>query len=421
LAIIGLGYVGLPLALRASANGFKVLGYDIDAARIEKLTRHEAPDFLNDEEKILAENHSMKVNRDPSALSDIDTFIICVPTPVTHNHEPDLKPLISACETIAPYIRKQSLVVVESTVNPGVCDEIVLPLLEEKTSLRVEQDFFFAYCPERINPGDSRWNVESIPRVLGGAGPRSAEEALILYTALIEAPIHLMSAIKEAEAVKITENSFRDVNIAFVNEMAMSFKKLGIDIKRVLEGAATKPFGFMAHYPGCGVGGHCIPVDPYYLISYAKQNGFTHRFLETARDINNQMPLYTISLLKETLKEKGKQLEGSRIALLGLAYKRDVPDIRESPALVIFEELQKQGAHVQSYDPFIGEKSTVSSLEQALRYADAVLIATDHSFFTDLAPKDFLRFGVDIVIDGRNCLEKEAFRLANMTYHGIGR
>jgi UDP-N-acetyl-D-glucosamine dehydrogenase len=421
IAVIGLGYVGLPLALRADTRGFDVVGFDINTERIQMLAAHRAPEFLGPEEKTQAGEHTMDVSSDPSALADVDTYIICVPTPVNHAHEPDLEPLVSACRTIAPYIQRGSLVVVESTVNPGVCDEILLPMLEEISGLRPETDFLFAHCPERINPGDTRWNVGTIPRVLGGVGQKSTQAAHKLYASIVDAPIHLMGNIKEAEAVKITENSFRDINIAFVNELAMSFKKLGIDIVRVIEGASTKPFAFMPHYPGCGVGGHCIPVDPYYLISYARQNGFTHRFLEAAREINNSMPHYTISLLEDALAKKGKSLEGTRIALLGLSYKKDIPDGRESPAFEIEKELARRGAIVQSYDPYLKDASSVSSLEQALRYADAAVIATAHTSFTSLAPKDFLGFGIDIVIDGRNCLDKEAFVLANMTYHGIGR
>jgi UDP-N-acetyl-D-glucosamine dehydrogenase len=421
VAVVGLGYVGLPLALRADRRGHPVVGLDLDQERVESLKRRHAPDFLSAPDAETVQFHKMDVSRDHSILAGADVYVICVPTPVSETHEPDLNPLLSATTAVASYLREGTLLVVESTVNPGVCDEILLPLIKKMTGLKAERDYLFAYCPERINPGDTKWDVRSIPRVLGAAGPQSAKAALAFYASIVDAPVHLMQNVKEAEAVKITENSFRDINIAFVNELAMSFKKLGIDVMRVLDGAATKPFGFMPHYPGCGVGGHCIPVDPYYLIAYARQNGFTHRFLETARDINNYMPFYTITLLEESLQEHGIHLPQARIALLGLSYKRNVPDERESPALVIKEELQHRGAAVRAYDPFLEERSTAGSLEAALSGADAALIATDHDVFATLTPEDFKRYGVSIVIDGRNCLNKEAFVRAGITYHGIGR
>lgn len=421
VAIVGLGYVGLPLALQADQRGFYVAGIDIDAGHIEALKTHNAPSFLNDREKQYAHGHTMKVSSNPEVAASVSTIIICVPTPVSHDHLPDLRPLISACESIAPYIKKDTLVVVESTVNPGICDEVVLPILSEGSGLTPEKDFLFAYCPERINPGDSTWDVRTIPRVLGAIGPKSQKRALEVYSKLIQAPIYPLENVKEAEAVKITENSFRDVNIAFINELAMSFKKLGIDIEHVIAGASTKPFGFLAHHPSCGVGGHCIPVDPYYLIAYAKQNGFTHLFLETARDINNNMPNYTISLLEQALTAKHKKLPGSKIALLGRAYKKDIPDVRESPAIIMEKELMRRGAIVRSFDPLVPSTSSVHSLEEALHNADAAIIATDHSVFCELTPKDFARRNVDIVIDGKNCLNKESFTKTTIVYHGIGR
>jgi UDP-N-acetyl-D-glucosamine dehydrogenase len=421
VAIIGLGYVGLPLALQADRRGYSVVGLDTNKNHIHALNQFLVPDFLGLLDAKYVPNHGMEVSTDPAVLTGTDIFIVCVPTPVSHDHEPDLEPLINATRSVAPYLKRGSLLIVESTVNPGVCDEVLLPLIKEMSGLVPEEDFLFAYCPERINPGDTSWDVRTIPRVLGGSGPKSTEAGFEFYSSIIDAPIHRMGNIKEAEAVKITENSFRDINIAFVNELAMSFKKLGIDIMNVLEGASTKPFGFMTHYPGCGVGGHCIPVDPYYLIAYARQNGFSHTFLKTAREINNQMPTYTISLLETALKQHGKELPHARIALLGISYKRNVPDLRESPALVIREELEKRGAVITTFDPYIEQESTVHSLDEALEEADAVLIATDHDDFTSLQPYQLTQRNIPIVIDGRNCLPKEEFIKAGITYHGIGR
>lgn len=421
IAVIGLGYVGLPLALQASHKGYTVIGMDTNDELIEKLQHHHVPTFLSGDDREQISNKNFHPTTLASEIKNAKTIIICVPTPVSSDHLPDLRPLISACEAVAEFITKETLVVVESTVNPGICDEVVIPILTSDSGLEPEKDFYFAYCPERINPGDEKWNVRSIPRVLGASGTESQSRAYALYTSIIDAPIHLLANVKEAEAVKITENSFRDINIAFINELAMSFKKMDIDITHVIEGASTKPFGFMAHYPSCGVGGHCIPVDPYYLIAYAKRNGFTHRFLETARDINNNMPQYTISLLEDALAQKRKKLPGSRIALLGQTYKKDIADLRESPALVIEKELMRRGAIVRTYDPYVPTKSSVTSLEEALHNADAAIIATDHSLFCTLKPKDFALHNVDIVIDGKNCLNKEAFANTTITYHGIGR
>jgi nucleotide sugar dehydrogenase len=409
------------LALRAEQYGHSVIGIDTNSNLVLDLQQHRPPSFLTPPEQEQITEHKLTISKNASLVSLANAVIICVPTPVTKDHKPDLGPVISAAEAIAPFLSKQVLVVVESTVNPGVCEEKILPILEKGSSLTVERNLFFAHCPERINPGDEKWNVHSIPRVLGASGEKSAQRALDLYRTLIEAPIHKMETIREAEAVKMVENTFRDINIAFVNELAMSFQKLDIDVVNVIRGASTKPFGFMAHYPGCGVGGHCIPVDPYYLITYAQENGFSHKFLELARTINNKMPQYTITLLKRALREHGMELPGAHIALLGLAYKRNVPDLRESPALVIERELIKQGVLVKSYDPLVPSHSLAKNMAEALSDVDAAVIATDHDAFRSLTPEDFLRYQVPILIDGRNCFDKKSFREAGLAYVGIGR
>lgn len=420
VAIIGLGYVGLPLAIHCATRGFKTIGFDIDEVKVAQLERREA-DFLADEEATLFKKaKDLKLTSHESDLRGVSAYIICVPTPVTRDHTPDLKPIESAARVVGRNLRRGALVVVESTVNPGVCEHVVLPILE-KTSRLPRGDFLFAHCPERINPGDSRWSVRTIPRVLGARDKESLDVALSLYRTIIDAAVLPMGSIKEAEAVKMVENAFRDINIAFVNELAMSFDKAGIDILNVIKGASTKPFGFMAHYPGCGVGGHCIPVDPYYLIRYGKENGFEHRFLITARRINNGMPHYTVRLLEGALRERRKKLKGAKVALLGVSYKADIPDMRGSPAVVIRDVLNRNGAHVRVFDPHVSHESTVRSLDEALDGVDAALIATDHTEFKSLTPQVFERHGVPIVVDGRNCLDKEAFEDSDILYRGIGR
>jgi nucleotide sugar dehydrogenase len=297
----------------------------------------------------------------------------------------------------------------------------VIPILEEKSGLKAGKDFGIAHCPERVNPGDRYWPVRRIPRVIGATSQKALEEASEFYRSILDALVYEMKSIREAEAVKVVENSFRDINIAFVNELAMSFTKLNIDVVNVLEGAATKPFGFMLHYPGAGVGGHCIPVDPYYLIRYAKKNGFTHRFLSLARDINEHMPEFTVEMLELGLKEKGKDIKGAKVALLGISYKANISDLRESPSFEIEHILKERGAEVRAFDPYVGEHSSVKTLKEALKDADAAIVATAHKDFIALPPSVFVKAGVDVVIDGRNCLNKDALEVAGITYRGIGR
>ncbi|HEU4677487.1 MAG TPA: nucleotide sugar dehydrogenase [Candidatus Paceibacterota bacterium] len=421
VTVVGLGYVGLPLALEALKGGYTVHGVDKNRELVRVLSEGRAPAHLEEANLRFFRRRYQDMRFSETVLRPSDAYVVCVPTPVLPDKTPDLEPLLGATKLIAPHVRRGTLVVIESTVNPGVCEEFVLPIIERETGLRAERDFFFAHCPERINPGDPRWTVATIPRVLGTSGKRSDAAALSLYESIIKAPITLMSNIKEAEAVKMVENTFRDINIAFVNELAMAFTKAGIDTMNVLRGASTKPFGFMAHYPGCGVGGHCIPVDPYYLIAYGHRNGFNHRFLEVAREINNHMPEYTVSLLTERLAKRGIDIRGKKVALLGLSYKKDVPDLRESPALDIAEALTKAGAVVATYDPLVLGRSTAKSLDEALDGAVGAIVATNHTVFGELSPEALLRHDIRVIVDGRNCLEKAKFESAGIDYSGIGR
>jgi UDP-N-acetyl-D-glucosamine dehydrogenase len=442
VAVVGLGYVGLPLAILAQDKGYHVIGLEYDQRKVDLIKSGISP-FVEESVSTWLASHQLDVTRDYDRIKAAATIVVCVPTPVDETYTPDLSPVISACTAIAKRLQPGQLVIIESTINPGVCDEVVRPLLEKESGLKCGVDFFLAHCPERINPGDPEFHVGNIARVVGGHDQQSLDRAYEFYSNIVDAQIKRMGSLKEAEAVKVVENSFRDVNIAFVNELAMSFTKLGIDVVNVINGAATKPFAFMAHYPGAGVGGHCIPVDPYYLIEYARQNGFQHVFLSAARQINNNMPAFTVDQLGDALKAKGGSLKGSRITVLGLSYKANVGDLRESPSIRIISELKERGADVAIHDPYIADyhgykRSFVASPDRfaffentadhsqveiidAMRGADAVIIATAHREYTALTADDFKDAGVDTIIDGRNCLSKPALAAAGLHYRGIGR
>ncbi|OGI16037.1 MAG: hypothetical protein A2Z52_02390 [Candidatus Moranbacteria bacterium RBG_19FT_COMBO_42_6] len=419
VCVVGLGYVGLPLAVRCVEKGYKVYGLDLDRRKVKLINEGKSPI----EEKFLEEKlpkFRPIASRDGKVIKKSEIVLICVPTPVDEKFYPVLDPVIEATKLIAKNLKKGALVVLESTVNPGVCEEVVKPLIE-KEGYRVGKDVFIAHCPERINPGDKKWNVTNIPRVVGSFEKGGLKKAVDFYKSIVDGEIRPMKSIREAEAVKIVENSFRDINIAFVNELAKSFDKLEIDVKDVIMGASTKPFAFMPHFPSCGVGGHCIPVDPYYLIERAKQSGFDHEFLKIARKINNSMPLYTVELLQDALNEIKMPMKGTSVGILGIAYKANVDDVRESPSLKIIKQIKKHGATVLTFDPHIPESSTAKSLEELLKRSKAVVLVTDHDEFKAIDPKTFRKFGIKVVIDGKNCFDKNAIKKLGMIYKGIGR
>lgn len=420
VCVVGLGYVGLPVAVLAAGKGFPVSCYDANPAIISSLS--EGRIHITDarlQEQFDGVKDNMRVTDDAQiALADADVVVVCVPTPVDVHRVPDLSPLTAAVQTVAAHLKKGQLVVVESTIYPGVTEHLVAPLLEE-TGLTAGTDFYLAHCPERIDPGNEEWPLARIPRVLGGIDPESSKRAAAFYRSLLDAEVYATKTVREAEAAKVVENTFRDINIAFVNELAQSFDAAGIDVVDVIRAASTKPFSFMAHYPGCGVGGHCIPVDPYYLIDAAKQSGFDHKFLVLARDINNSMPAYTVQRLEESLAERELALKDITVGLLGLAYKGGVDDIRESPALKIRELLKNLGAVVLAFDPYLPGESDVASLDELLQRCHAVVLATDHPSFRDI---DFSQAtNLSVVVDGRNVLDKHTIESAGIAYRGIGR
>lgn len=420
IAVIGLGYVGLPLALLAAKKDFETIGVDTSQQKMDNL--HNGVSYIDDVSNEEIAQTKVIFTSNAADVAQVDAVIICVPTPVDKMKQPDLTPVKSAVSAVAPHLKDGALLVIESTINPGVCDDVVLPLLEEVSGKKVGKDIYLAHCPERINPGDPKWNVSNINRVVGANSQVELDAAVTLYEHLIDAEIKPMGTIKEAEAVKVVENSFRDINIAFVNELAMSFHKLGINVENVIDGAATKPFAFMPHRPGAGVGGHCIPVDPYYLIEYAHSYGFEHDFLRLARNINEDMPQFTISLLSEALNEVKLPLNGTHITLLGLSYKANVGDDRESPANALRNLLNKAEAKVTVYDPYITHNSTVNSLKDAVNDASALVIATGHDEFKNFDFQALANEGVKIIIDGRNVYRHKIneIKSAGLIYKGIG-
>ncbi|HLD26126.1 MAG TPA: nucleotide sugar dehydrogenase [Candidatus Andersenbacteria bacterium] len=416
VAIVGLGYVGLPLAVLARAKGWQAIGYDINAEKVAQINQGVNP-LADPELSEQLKHYPIEATTDPARVAAAEIIIVAVPTPVTAANEPDLHPLEQALQNILPHLVTDQTIVVESTINPGVMDEVVRPLLEERRDITLH----IAHCPERINPADPKWTVRNIPRVLGAYTAEGTARARAFYESVLEAPVKIMGSPTEAEAVKILENTFRDVNIAFINEMAKSFAALNINILNVIEGAATKPFAFMPHYPGNGVGGHCISVDPYYMIARARQAGFDHEFLKLARQINDSMPAYTIELLEQALAQHGLSLETATIALLGVAYKKNVGDTRRSPALTAMRLLEKRGAAVRVFDPLVPAKSTVASLAEALVGSTAVLLACDHDELTAaLTPATLAAASIKIVIDGKNALNAEDIARHGITYYGIG-
>ncbi len=417
VCVMGLGYVGLPLACLSSRR-FNVVGFDIDEEKISKIKSGICP--LNDSytKKLFAEA-DLVVSSEPSVISGADIVIVCVPTPIDEKHLPDLGPLKGAARLISENLRKGQLVIIESTIYPGTTEEVVVPILES-SGLKLG-DFGVAYCPERIDPGNERWVLNNIPRVLGSLTKDDANRAKAFYQSFINAEIMILDSIKSAEAVKILENTFRDVNIAFINEMAKSFDNLGINLIEVIKGATTKPFGFMPFYPGPGVGGHCIPVDPYYLIERAKVNDFDHRFLSLARKINLSMPDYVVEILQSELNKIGVSLLGAKVGVLGCAYKKHIDDTRESPAIKIINLLKEKGVELFVYDPYAASFCNVNCVDSLLNDSDYILLLTDHNEFTSLEPCVFNSKGIKLVVDARNCLDDKKIKELGIAYRGVGR
>ncbi len=389
IGVIGMGYVGLPLVIRFCEEGFHVLGFDIDAKKVSSLkqARSYIKTIPSSQLSPFIRNGRFDVTDDFPRLSEPDCILICVPTPLTEKMEPDLQYIEKTAAAIRSCLRKGQLIILESTTYPGTTEELLLPRLES-TGLKTGKDFFIGYSPEREDPGNKRFKTQQIPKVVSGVTASCRKTALALYRQIIDQVI-LVSSPRVAELTKLLENIYRSVNIALVNELKMLTDRMDIDIWEVIEAASTKPFGFSPFYPGPGMGGHCIPIDPFYLSWKAKEYDFTTRFIQLAGEINISMPYYVVSRISEVLNERGKSLRGSKILILGVAYKKDVDDARESPALAILDLLQKKGVKLLYHDPFIPvlppfrkysfRLKSVPLTKPLLQRIDAAVVVTDHS------------------------------------------
>jgi UDP-N-acetyl-D-glucosamine dehydrogenase len=406
VGVIGLGYVGLPLAVEFARAGFNVTGFDVDPDKISDINagRSYIPDVPGAALAESVSNHRLRATSEMVELGAMDVIDICVPTPLRKTKDPDLSYIVKAVEAVAATLRRGQLVVLESTTYPGTTEEVVQPMLEAG-GLKADVDFLLAFSPERVDPGNAQFTTGTIPKVVGGIGRASTEAAAALYGSVVTTVIPV-SSTRVAEMVKLLENTFRAVNIGMVNEIALMCHKMDIDVWEVIDAAKTKPFGFMPFYPGPGLGGHCIPIDPFYLSWKARQNGFECRFIELAGHVNSAMPEYVVERVADALNSVKKPINGSRVHLFGVAYKKDVGDVRESPALDILELLSRRGAEVSFSDPYVPRLSHSRYTLDAVPFETAVrsqhdcsVITTDHTTFdsTRLA-------ALPLVVDTRNAL-----------------
>ncbi len=414
IAILGMGYVGLPLAVVFGEAGFKVTGVDPDRRKVESLNRGISyiPDVKTEAIAALVKSGNLTATADFSVLKDMDAVSICVPTPLRKTGDPDMSFILSATDELAKYMHKGMVVVLESTTYPGTTREVLLPKLGDEKGLTVGEDWFLAFSPERVDPGREDWTTINTPKVMGGITESCSEVASAWYSGAIQTVFPVSSA-EAAEMAKLLENTFRMINIGLVNELAIMCERLGVDVWEVIEAAASKPFGFMKFTPGPGLGGHCIPIDPLYLSWKMKTFHYNARFIELASEINTNMPRYVVSRVLDAMNDRGKVLKGSRVLVLGAAYKPDIDDVRESPALDVIGLLKQKGALVEYHDPYIPhihheydgwQMDSVTDLMAAVRAADAVVIVTNHKAYDYPAILEAAQF----IFDGRNALGKIA-------------
>ncbi len=411
VGIIGLGYVGLPLVKEFHKAGFNITGFDVDPQKVDMLNKGKSyiRHITSESIKNLIADGKFKATTDSANLKDMDCIIICVPTPLNKHREPDLSFVFNTTRSIAGHLRKGQLIVLESTTYPGTTDEDMKKILE-KTGLKAGKDFYLAYSPEREDPANKDFTTSKIPKVVGGYTRNCLKVAKALYDSIVNKTIPV-SSTKVAEATKLLENIYRAVNIALVNEMKMLFDRMGIDIWEVIEASKTKPFGFQAFYPGPGLGGHCIPIDPFYLTWKAREYDFPTRFIELAGEINTSMPMYVVSKVTDALNKMSKSIKDSKILILGLTYKRDVDDVRESPSLELIELLRNKGAKVDYNDPYVPmtrkmrhydlKMASVPLTGKNLKKYDCIVISTDHSSYD----YNFIAKNSRLVVDTRNAME----------------
>ena len=408
IGIIGLGYVGLPLAVEFARAGFHVVGYDVDASKTSTLNGGVSyiPDVPTEHVAEIVKAGTFRATTDASELATVDVIDICVPTPLRKTKDPDMSYVVQAVDATAKVLKKGQLVILESTTYPGTTDEVVQPALEAG-GLVAGEDFYLAFSPERVDPGNPQFQTKNIPKVVGGMNEASTRAAAALYGSVITTIVPVTST-RVAEMVKLLENTFRAVNIGLVNELALMCARMGINVWEVIDAAKTKPFGFMPFYPGPGLGGHCIPIDPFYLSWKAKQSGFEARFIELAGQVNGSMPEYVVTRVADALNSARKSVNGAYVHVLGVAYKRDIDDMRESPALDVIELLKRKGAKVSYTDPYVpvlhhGPVNMSSiSIEDALKAgADCAVIITDHATFDYAA----IAATFPLIVDSRNALK----------------
>lgn len=411
IGVIGLGYVGLPLAMEFVRAGFHVTGIDVDQEKVKKLNRGE--NYIQDVEDVSVANavaiNQLSATSDFSVIQNLDAISICVPTPLNKQKNPDISHINSVMKNMKDFIHHNMLIVLESTSYPGTTRELVLPKLESK-GLRVGHEFYLCFSPERVDPGNKKYKTANTPKVLGGITPNCGVMGELLYKTIVNEVV-MVSSPESAEMVKLLENTFRAVNIGLANEVAIMCEKLGVDVWEVIDAAATKPFGFMKFTPGPGLGGHCIPIDPYYLSWKLKALDYNARFIQLAGEINTAMPLHVVGLVQEGLNQQRKSIRGSQILVIGVAYKKNVDDVRESPALDVMKLLENDGAELSFYDPYVsfvklngnGINGHKSLTEENLKNSDAVIIMTDH----DQIDFQFIEENSDLIIDSRNVIKKD--------------
>ena len=422
IGVIGLGYVGLPLAMEFVRAGFQVTGIDVDQEKVKKLNRGE--NYVQDVEDISVTNavavNQLSATSDFSVIQNLDAISICVPTPLNKQKNPDISHINSVMKNMKDFIHHNMLIVLESTSYPGTTRELVLPKLESK-GLRVGYEFYLCFSPERVDPGNKKYKTANTPKVLGGITPNCGVMGELLYKTIVD-EIVMVSSPESAEMVKLLENTFRAVNIGLANEVAIMCEKLGVDVWEVIDAAATKPFGFMKFTPGPGLGGHCIPIDPHYLSWKLKALDYNARFIQLAGEINTAMPLHVVGLVQKGLNQLRKSIRGSQILVIGVAYKKNVDDVRESPALDVMKLLENDGAELSFYDPYVsfvklngnGINGHKSLTEENLKNSDAVIIMTDH----DQIDFQFIEENSDLIIDSRNVIKKD---LPHVIKLGVGK